>query len=379
MNKERVKKEPEQKEPQPGEKRKQKRKYSRTGCLFWGVRKLWKLDRWFVFFIFAAFLPEVARSLLADYFPGHLIDSIGSGAAFGQLMATCAVFIALSIALNLLQDFITSRREGRTYYPTLVYQSQMRAREEYDMDCENSFRQDFNEIRGYAWDDAIRGNCALEYFWKDLSDGLYHLTAIAAYLSLLTMLNPLLVAITAAVSLVSYFTSRWRPVYYEKNKHKWEKEIRKRNYLTELSGDFTLAKDIKLYGLEGWLGKMMHGYQECILAWNKRCSLRELWARLLYWLMDLLKNGTAYFVLIGFLLEGSVNVGEFVFYFNMLLSLGGFFENIIGDVAKLNTRAEKIACYREFYDYPDKFNHGKGCKLPSGPVDHFREASVPSL
>lgn len=351
-----------------GKNPKQKRKYSRAGCLFWAIKKLWKLDRWFVFFIFAAFLPQILRSLLTDSFPGLLIDSIGSGAAFGQLLAICGAFILLSIALNLLQDFITSRREGRTYYPTLVYQAQIRSREQYEMDYENTFRQDFKEISGYAWEDACRGNCALEYFWKDLSDGLYHVTAIAAYVSLLTVLNPVLVAVTAAVSLGSYFTSRWRPVYYEKNKHKWEKDIRKRDYLTSLSGNFSLAKDIKLYDLEGWLEKMMAGYQECILAWNRRCSLRELGARLLYWLMDLVKNGAAYFVLIGFLLEGGISVGEFLFYFNMLLSLGSFFENIIGDVAKLNTRAEKIACYREFYDYPDKFNHGKGCELPSGPV-----------
>ena len=113
---------------------------------------------------------------------------------------------------------------------------------------------------------------------------------------------------------------------------------------------------------------MMQEYQDFILAWNKRCSLRELWARLLYWLMDLVKNCAAYFVLIGFYLNGSISVGEFVFYFNMLLSLGGFFESVIRDLARLNTRAEKIACYREFYDYPDKFNHKKGCPLPSGPV-----------
>ena len=55
--------------------------------------------------------------------------------------------------------------------------------------------------------------------------------------------------------------------------------------------------------------------------------------------MDLVKNGAVYFVLIAFLLDGGINVGEFVFYFNMLLSLGGFFENIIADFAKLNTRA----------------------------------------
>ena len=264
-----------------------KHKYTTFGCLLWAVKQLWKLDKWFLFFIFAAFLPEAARSLAADSFPGLLIDSVGRGAAFGQLLATCAVYIALRILLNLLQDFIDSRRQGRKYYPTFVYQAQMRARENYETDYENTFRQDFKEISGYAWDDACRGNCSAEFFWQDLSQVLYHVTAIAAYISLLTVLNPVLVAVTAAVSLGSYFTSRWRAVYYEKNKHKWEKEIRKRNYLNGLSGDFSPAKDIKLYGLENWLQNMMQEYQDFILAWNKRCSLRELWARLLYWLMDL--------------------------------------------------------------------------------------------
>ncbi len=351
-----------------GEHERQKKKYSTAGCYFFAIKKMWKLDRWFVPLIFAGFLPEVVRSLAADYFPGHLIGLIGGGAAFRQLLPACAVFIGLNILLQLLQQFIGSRRQGRCYYPTTVYQTEMGARKNYEMDYENTFKQDFKETAGYAWGDAVTGGCALEFFWRELSDGIYHLAAIAAYVSLLTVLNPVLVAVIAGVSFASYFTSRWRAVYYEKNKHKWEKDIRKRDYLKGLSGEFSLAKDIKLYGLEGWLEQMMQGYQSAILAWNRRCSLRELLAKLLYWLMDLVKNGAAYFVLIGFLLEGSISVGEFVFYFNMLLSLGGFFESIIGDMAKLNTRAEKIAYYREFYDYPDRFNHGAGCKLPTGPV-----------
>ncbi len=355
-------------EKRPKKKSRQKRRYSRFGCYCFAIKKMWKLDRGFVFLIFAAFLPEVLRSLVADYFPGQLIDQISAGTAFRQLFFICAVFIGLNILLQLLQDFISARRQGRFYYPTNVYQTEMGARKNYEMDFENTFQQDFKEIAGYAWGDAVTGGCALEFFWRELSDGIYHLTAIAAYVSLLTVLNPALVAVIAVVSFISYFTSRWRPAYYEKNKHKWEKDIRKRDYLKNLSGDFSLAKDIKLYGLEGWLEQMMRDYQDVILAWNRRCSLRELLARLLYWLMDLVKNGAAYFVLIGFLLEGGISVGEFVFYFNMLLSLGGFFESIIGDIAKLNTRAEKIGYYREFYDYPDSFNHGAGCKLPTGPV-----------
>lgn len=364
----RTKKKTEKAAPNMEQKKRKRRKYSRIGCYCYAIKKMWKLDRFFVLLIFAAFLPQVLRSLVADYFPGHLIDQIGAGMAFRQLFFACAIFIGLNILLQLLQEFINDRRQGKIYYPTLVFQTELGAWENYETDFENTFKQDFKETQGYARGDALSGGCALEFFWRELSDSIYHLTAIAAYVSLLTVLNPLLVAVIASVSLVSYFTSRWRAVYYEKNKHKWEKDIRRRDYLKDLSGNFSLAKDIKLYGLEGWLGRMMQDYQDVIQSWNRRCSLRELLARLLYWLMDLVKNGAAYFVLIGFLLEGGISVGEFVFYFNMLLSLGGFFESIIEDMAKLNTRADKIAYYREFYDYPNSFNHGEGCRLPTGPV-----------
>lgn len=345
-----------------------KRKYSRPGCLIWAIRNLWQLDKWFVFFIFALVAPKVLLPLVSGYFPKELIDRMETGAGFGELAMLTIGFMLTIFVLMVLWDFIGSRCEARHYYPTTVYQSKMNDREEYEMDYENTLKQDFKEILGYAWGDACQGNCALEFFWRDLSDGLFHLTGIITYGSLLTVLNPALLAVVALTSAASYFTARWQPAYYEKNKGRWEKEIRKRDYLKGLSGNFSLAKDIKLYGLEGWLDRMMRDYQAYILMWNRRCSLRGFWAALLAGAMTLVQNGAAYFVLIGALLGGGITVGEFVFYFNLLLGLGGFFQDIIGDVAKLNTRAEKIGYYRAFYDYPNHFNHGKGCDLPDKAV-----------
>lgn len=347
---------------------KKKRKYSRLGCLVWAVRKLWRLDGWFVFFIFAAVLPKLLYPLVSGYFPKELIDRIGAGADFRELLVLSLGFMPVIILLRQLWSFIDSRCQARHYYPTSVYQTEMAARESYETDYENTLKQDYKEISGYAWRDATWGRCAMEFFAEDLSNGLLHLTGIVTYASLLTVLNPVLLAVVALLSAASYFTARWRTVYYEKNKSRWEKESRKENYLKSLSENFSLAKDIKLYGLEGWLDGMMRDYQTYILMWNKRCSLRGLWAGILSGLMTLVQNGAAYFFLIGTLLDGDITVGEFVFYFNLLVALGGFFQDVVGDVAKLNTLAEKIGYYRDFYGYPDRFNHGKGCGLPRGSV-----------
>ncbi len=343
-----------------------RRKYSRAGCLAWAARKLWKLDKWFVFFIFAMVVPGILEGLLQDYFPKILIDHVSMGEPFAQLAMLVALYVAVLILISLARSFLDAKCGGRRYYPTVVYQSEMKNKVDYETDYENTLRKDHKEIYGYALGDAISGNCAIEFFWRDFSAMLQDALGIFTYISLLAFLNPLLFAVVALTSSASYFTERWRAVYYEKNKHKWEKVIRKRNYLSGLSTNFSLAKDIRLYNLTGWLDDMFRSCQACILSWNKRCSLREMLGALIYWVMDFIQRGAGYLVLIGVLLEGGITVGEFVFYFNLLIGLAQYFESVIADVAALNTRTEKIAYYREFYDYPDHFNHGKGCPLPEG-------------
>ena len=347
---------------------KEKPKYSRFGCLVWAIKNLWRLDKSFVFFIFAAVPIAVISPLVSSYFSKYLIDSIGAGKPFADLAWIVIFFITASLTLNVLSNFINARCSSRRYYPTCVYQTEMGYTQGYKTDFENHEKQDYKKISGYAWRDASSGNCALEFIWTDLSGALIHLLGIVTYASLLAFINPIVFVVVITVSILSYFTTLWQNKYYEKHKHLWEKESRKAGYLGGLSENLQVAKDIKLYGLKEWLNKMMSDYRAHIIMWNKRCRLRGLWASILAGLMTLIQNGVAYVVLIGMLLTGSLSAGDFVFYFGIVGSVAGFLHGVVGDVAKLNKRADKIAYYREFYDYPNKFNYGKGCELPTGAV-----------
>ena len=347
---------------------KEKPKYSRFGCLVWAIKNLWRLDKSFVFFIFAAVPIAVISPLVSSYFSKYLIDSIGAGKPFSDLAWIVIFFITASLTLNVLSNFINARCSSRRYYPTCVYQTEMGYTQGYKTDFENHEKQDYKKISGYAWRDASSGNCALEFIWTDLSGALIHLLGIVTYASLLAFINPIVFVVVIIVSILSYFTTLWQNKYYEKHKHLWEKESRKAGYLGRLSENLQVAKDIKLYGFEEWLNKMMSDYRAHILMWNKRCRLRGLCASILAGLMTLMQNGVAYVVLIGMLLAGNLSAGNFVFYFGIVGSVAGFLHGVVGDVAKLNKRADKIAYYREFYDYPNKFNYGKGCELPTGAV-----------
>jgi len=350
------------------------RKYNKLGSIVWALKKLWSLDRKFVFFIFATVPVAVVLPLVQSYFSKVLIDSIGLGAEITELVAICIGFISAITVLKLLGDFIDRRCWSRQYYPTLVYQRDIFSLYNYYTDFENTELQEYDELLGYASADATRGDCSLEFIWKDISQALINAFGIITYASLLAFINPVVFLIVAVVSVLTYFTTRWQTVYYENHKHEWEKETRKVEYLHNLSDNFPMAKDIKLYGLEGWLDKMMRDYQTYILMWNKKCSLRGVWAAILSGFMTLIQDGAAYIFLIALLLEGNIGVGDFTFYFGVVGSIAGFMLGIMMNIAKLNTRADKIAYYRNLYDYPNKFNHGEGCTTPVSDIKiEFRD------
>ena len=350
------------------EKKDQKKKYSKLGSLVWAMKKLAQIDKNFVFFIFATVPVVVISPLVKSLFSKTLIDEIGAGKSFRNLVITVAVFIGTIFVLDLLQKYIYSRCKARRYYPTTIYQNDMSRFQNYETDFENTEKQDFKELCGYAWGDACHGNCAMEYLWEDLSNALINLLGIITFVSFLLVLNPLVFAVIGVTSVLAYITTSWQPKYFEKHKKEWEKEERKKNYLQGLSDDFYNAKDIKLYGMESWLDKMMRDYQAYLLMWNKRCSLRGFFASVLAGLMSFIQNGVVYVVLIGMLLEGEISVGDFVFFFGLASGIAGYLQGIITDVAKLGVRAEKIAYYRDFFGYESRFNRGQGCALPEGPV-----------
>ena len=338
------------------------------GSICWALKKLWRTDRWFVFYIFSGVPFTVLLPLLTSYFTKVLLDCLGSGVAFKEYAVMVVAFLTGIAGMEILKHVIDGRKSARHYYPTVVYQAEMSAHMNDGMDFENTETQKFQEIAQYAYGDACTGNCSLEFIWRDISNFLISLVGVGAYGSLLGILHPVLFIVIWVTAIVAYVTSRWQPSYYEGHKQEFEKEKRKIEYFKGLSLDFSLAKDIKLYGLEQWLDRMLRDYQSYVLLWEKKLSLRGVFAAVLAGIMSLLQNGTAYLVLIGSLFAGDITVGDFVFYFGMVSGLAMHLQSIIGNMARLSTRAEQIAHYRDFFDFPNRLNYSEGCELPKGPV-----------
>ena len=80
--------------------------YSKIGSLVWALKKLWKLDWHFVCFIFLSIPVTVVLPLVESYFSKVLIDEIGMGVSFQNLVILIFGFSVVILLLKILDRFV---------------------------------------------------------------------------------------------------------------------------------------------------------------------------------------------------------------------------------------------------------------------------------
>lgn len=105
---------------------------------------------------------------------------------------------------------------------------------------------------------------------------------------------------------------------------------------------------------------------------DEEISARGLAGSCINALLTLIRDGAAYAVLIAMVLRGEIGAGDFVFYFGAITGFSAWLSGIGDKVNDITGKSIRIGYYREYFDIEEKYNHGKGCALPTAeeiPVD----------
>ena len=122
----------------------------------------------------------------------------------------------------------------------------------------------------------------------------------------------------------------------------------------------------------GWLIAMLIRFQSERFEWTKKISARGRAGSCINALLTLIRDGAAYAVLIAMVLRGEIGAGDFVFYFGAITGFSAWLSGIGDKVNDITGKSIRIGYYREYFDIEEKYNHGKGCALPTAeeiPVD----------
>ena len=305
----------------------------------------------------------VAAPLLGIYLSRSVVSLLDAGAGIGVIVrniaALCAATAVCMVVLNYLNaqnrrmEFINSNK-----YQMMIVNGAMSHDYEYNespkgmTDAMKAMMASGNDVSGArkAIDtaSAFAGNCI----------------GLISYAALIYSINPLILVVICATSVISYLLLRQLIAWTEKNKNNWLAIDRKRSHLEMLMKDLGPAKDIRLYNMAGWLRSAFGAVLKDRLEWKLKEERRGFAVDLACAALSLVREGAAYGLLVYVMFDRNLPVADFVLYFGVIGGFAAWFDGLTDNLYWFGVINQHFNELREYLEYGPPDNRGAGAPTP---------------
>lgn len=310
---------------------------------------------------------SVAELLIAP----AILNKIELSASLGSVVFTIAAFALVLMLLSGLRSYVdTNALFGRIAVRSQgIYLSI--SRKYAETSYPNLLNTDFLAL-GEKASAACAGNSeSSEAIWTTLTDLMTSCIGFVVYLALLTNLNLWLAALVAATTAVSYFASKrineWG--YLHRNE---ELELTKRiEYANKTATSREFAKDIRMFGLRGWLEDLWGSTMRLYSAFCAKRERKYIWANIIDIVLTFLRNGIAYAFLIGITVKNGLPASQFLLYFAALSGFAQWVVEILDKLSVMHKQSLDISTIREFLDWDEPFDLNGGERIAFEPNKQY--------
>lgn len=344
-----------------GKKQKEKTKYSIFQNAIFTVTDNWK---WKPSTIWTSLLwipLHVIVPLLIALVPKIIIDTIENGGGARELVVVVPLLVAgmilIYIAERIAKLYVTDTGiRSRFRYQVAMDTKTM----EMDYECMASTKGKNLREKGLK---MIR-EAGASFFYMDVVLFLSNLLGLVSYGGILASLHPLILVLLAVSYGITWYIKKWVNRYIDSRRDEETEVFKGIRYLTKKAMDLAGAKDIRLYGIQGWfkdVGEELIQKENRIL---KDVAKRQLASAAVSALLILVRDGAAYALLIAKVIQGEVSVSDFLVYFTMIATFADWISGILESYSNLDLENRGLCSYREYLEIESQANVGKGRSLP---------------
>ena len=344
-------------------KEKTKPKYNAVQNVGWMVKIAWKVRRRVLFICIAMASLEVLYNLAQLYVAPEILGCVERHAPMGELLGTIGLFtLALFLTMGLKEYF-----KQIALFPRVDVRSNivgMIGRKCNMTSFPNTLEAKFIKLREKAHQSTQGNNEATEEIWETLTLLMQNVGGFLVYLTILSHLNGVLLGVIVATCVVGFLVSRYSDNWTFRHREEEESYYAKKSYIRRKAESVELAKDIRIFGLQGWLNELLDRVQNVYLDFLLRSEKVRLLSDVAEALLTMARNGIAYAYLLHMALRDSLSVPEFILYFTAVSTFTTWVMGILQAAQKLHEESLDISQVREFLDYPEPFRFEGGVAIP---------------
>lgn len=341
---------------------KQKPAHSLGQNIIYMISLAWKQRRSVILLALTMAVVAILLSLTQLFIVPSILEVVEINVSVAELTAIILLFTGVLILLSAAQSYFSScsqfgRIEVRLIIGSMI---QNKALTMSYPDIEN---QNVRKKMDKASMLVTSNSAATEAIWTTLVNLLKNVVEFIVFFSLLATLNPFMIIAVLVTTIVSFSASNYLNGWGYRHRDEEAEYSRRMNYLSEKSRDYTLAKDVRIFGMQGWIEDVYNSMLRLYRSFLARGERVYIWGNIIDVILAFMRNGIVYFFLIGGVLEGEMSAAQFVLYFNTVNLFTNGVGKIMTDLATLRKQSLDICAVREFLDYPETFQMEQGIPI----------------
>ncbi len=344
-------------------KAKEKPKYSIWQCVCFMVKTAWQTVRSVLWLCAGYAVLSVGINLAQLFLAPMVLQKVETQAPLGELLGTIGIFSGALLVLNALLGYVSEN----IMYGRIDVRSKiicMLNHKAYTTSYPNTKDPEILRLHSAALGHCSGNGEAAEYIWHTLTSLLINVTGFAIYLCLLADVNLLLIGLVVVTTVAGFFVSRYINEWgyrYKDEKEGYNKEL---GYLTGKTESIKLAKDIRIFGLAPWLNGVYTATRRMAEAFAFRQEKVLAWKCVVDVILQLARNGIAYFYLIHRALTEGLSASEFLLYFTAFTGFSSWVTGILSEFAMLHKECLGLSVIQEYIHLPEQFRFQGGVPIP---------------
>ena len=313
------------------------------------------------FWLTAAGVPLAVFLAWAEVrLPALVVSEVVSGRSFAHAALAVGLLIGAVFLANALKEFMEIIQKpyfDRYRFGEGVLLDKKAMRCYYQQYEKKSVRDLHSRAEAATW--MSFGKVPLLEMPQQTMELLQNLLCYLLFGTIISAVSPWLLLLLTAAPAANWFCVRAYNRYEYRTRPERTDIERKTDYVSGRAADFACAKDIRIYGMAGWLRTVYDDLAAQSVLWQTRLSARQLLTRLADLGVILVRDGTAYAVLIAMSLRGEITADQFVLYFAAISGFASYVGSILTAWNAMQTASLKVCDFREFLDLPDEDSGGR--------------------
>ena len=341
----------------------EKQKYPVLPSVRYMFRIAWKHDRDVIFFCAVIAALQVGLNVAQLMIAPKILYKVETSAHLGELLATIAFFTGTILLLEILCNYAKSvtdipRIDVRL---KIIQEINQKGLLTSYPNCDDP---KVKKLQGIASEEAGDNHSSTEYIWTTLTQLLFHVGGFLVYLLMLSGIDPILVAVTIVTSVLSYIYNQRAIRWERRTDEEWSKSWTELSYLKKCTESVETAKDIRIFGLAGWIKKLYADALKLRISIAAKREKRQILANLTDVVLTFLQNGIAYGYLLKITLQGNLSASAFLLYFAAVTGFTAWITGILEECGNLYRQCQGIGAVLAYLHTEEPFCFEGGRVLP---------------